>query len=175
MQLPLGCATSFELHVRLGHLTIILTHCTQVPLLNVRVGKDQKPLSLNVRNDASIYIVNGTDQDASLLRATISRQCLASLSQADPLNKVTVPFGTVLCGFGRGKFKQFSADDAELEDESVSALVYNMQPTTLVLHDNKLIEVAELLTSRMASGSAGVKVAYHNTEQVGSQWNIAKD
>ena len=86
-----------------------------------------------------------------------------------------MPFGTVLCGFGRGKFQQLSADDAKLEDPAVTALLYNMQPTTLVLHDSKMVEVAELLTARMTSGSPATKVAYHSTERVGSQWNIAKD
>ena len=85
-----------------------------------------------------------------------------------------MPFGTVLGGFGKGKFTQLAAD-AALDDKNL--LLFHMKsPCDLVVFDGKLMEVQAVLAQRLASGSADVKVAYHKTEQVGGQtWNFTKE
>ncbi|CAE7275539.1 unnamed protein product [Symbiodinium sp. CCMP2592] len=122
----------------------------QVPLLNIRVPKDVEPLSMSIRDNGSIYLVNPSTDD------------------------VSVPFGTVLSGFGKGKFSQLAAD-ATLDDRNL--LLFHMKgPSDLVVFDGKLMEVQAVLAQRLAAGSADVKLAYHKTEQVGGQtWNFTKE
>lgn len=85
-----------------------------------------------------------------------------------------MPCGTVLSGFGKGKFSQLDAG-AMLDDKNL--LLFHIKgPSDLVVFDGKLMEVQAVLAQRLASGSADVKVAYHKTEQVGGQaWNFTKE
>ena len=70
--------------------------------------------------------------------------------------EVTLPYGSVLGGWGRGKFREKGQKPCE-ENE----MEFQCAPDMAALLDNKCFKLSELLDSEKQSQPEGPKVAYH--------------
>ena len=150
-------------------------------MLNVRVPRDQQPVSVSVRSDESLYFVNPVPEEALCTSQVLINyqawpypKCVIYFEWHSLLQcQVQVAMGTVLAGFGKGKFGQM--EDGSSFDDPQLLLFHLRSGSDLVFFDNKLVEVQAVLTQRLAAGSADVKVAFHKTERVAEQWTFTKD
>lgn len=84
---------------------------------------------------------------------------------------MTLQFGSVLCGWGKGKFRekgQKPCDENEIEFVATADMV--------VLFDNKCCNLSEILDSDKSSQTEGARVAYHKVSQDPSgTWTFNQD
>ena len=87
--------------------------------------------------------------------------------------QVTLPFGTVLAGWGKAKFREMSA---EAPMKSESEILFEVTGDTLGILDNKTATVSELLTHAKSSKPNNAKICYHKCQQQpDSTWKLEKD
>lgn len=85
---------------------------------------------------------------------------------------MTLPFGLVVCGFGKGKFKEISPDKP-LEDSECG---FDPAPEMLAMLDNKVASFSEHLNHAKMNKPECVKLCYHTVKQEPNQnWSFTKD
>ncbi|CAJ1358140.1 unnamed protein product [Effrenium voratum] len=124
------------------------TVLVESPLINVRVPAGSEGVPSLVVTEAGAHIKN---------------ECG---------NTVTLPFGLVVCGFGKGKFKEISPDKP-LEDSECG---FDPVPEMLAMLDNKVASFSEHLNHAKMNKPECVKLCYHTVKQEPNQnWSFTKD
>ncbi|CAE7444301.1 unnamed protein product [Symbiodinium sp. CCMP2592] len=125
------------------------TEVAKMNLPNFKVAAGMSPPALSFRSDQKIFLMNNNPEGK---KATLSRQ-----TPIKPFCEVTFPEGSVLVGFGKGKWAQLKKDE---ELNKASDLMFTITAMDQkVLHENQLVTVKDAL-----AGKAEPRVQYHKLE-----------
>ena len=98
------------------------------------------------------------------------------ISKCVSLNKlfqVTIPAGLVLCGWGKGKFRESSRDKPLQPEREVT---FDAKPDTLGVLDGKFGTFADFLNQAKEVKPDNVRFCYHtSTQEPDGEWKITQE